>query len=460
MPIKEQKIILNLKNNLEHKLITAKDLLGVNRIGLLPDDTLHFEYDPIQVYGRRPNMIDNTIGMPTKGLDKTWNAIGGGLSALLAFPIVAHGAGVMPTVSPAVVPWIAKNVVLPMLGGELVNNITRKVTDNQYKDFGDWLYRSTPLENWTKGTWAETPTKFVVNGANPGYWAPYGKITNTLFKSIPEIVNHKMYGAAGNLVGRQLFRNPTSKALNAAENLTNMVPSQYRYDFYKGVQAGNESAVQFAEPAQWVTHNAPRNNKGQLLAPNGKPTKLSDRQYAQVRTEAFKQRFGDWTKITQNKDGTWNIPDDVSKAIDPETGEPMVWYHGSVHNFTEFKTSAIGNMSGDKSGFYFTNNKGIAKSYYSKETGKGLDNILVIFGLGKLKGYKPTVYELFLNIKNPKIYESKEANEIFYDRAQKAAEAKEKGYDGVLFKNVVDGPPTRQNVEIVFDPNQIEFAEK
>jgi hypothetical protein len=138
----------------------------------------------------------------------------------------------------------------------------------------------------------------------------------------------------------------------------------------------------------------------------------------------------------------------------------MVWYHGSVHNFTEFKTSAIGNMSGDKSGFYFTNNKDIAKSYYSKETGKGLDNILLFFGLGKLKGYNPTVYEVFLNVKNPKVYESKEANEIFYDRAQKAAEVKEKGYDGVLFKNVVDGPPTRQNVEIVFDPNQIEFAEK
>jgi hypothetical protein len=60
----------------------------------------------------------------------------------------------------------------------------------------------------------------------------------------------KAYNLVGNLVGRQLFRNPTSKALNVAENLTNMVPSQYRYDFYKGVQAGNESAVQFAEPAQ------------------------------------------------------------------------------------------------------------------------------------------------------------------------------------------------------------------
>lgn len=93
MPIDEQKIILNLKNNLEHKPITASDLPGVNRIELLSDDTLHFEYDPIKVYGKRPDMIDNTIGMPTKGLDKTWNAIGAGLSALMATPIVAEIGG-------------------------------------------------------------------------------------------------------------------------------------------------------------------------------------------------------------------------------------------------------------------------------------------------------------------------------------------------------------------------------
>jgi hypothetical protein len=85
---------------------------------------------------------------------------------------------------------------------------------------------------------------------NFGYYAPYGKIANTLFKSIPEMANHEIYGTAGNLVGRQLFRKPTPKAFAAAENLTNMVPSRYRYDFYKGVQAGNESAVKLAEPAQ------------------------------------------------------------------------------------------------------------------------------------------------------------------------------------------------------------------
>jgi len=75
-----------------------------------------------------------------------------------------------------------------------------------------------------------------------------------------------------------------------------------------------------------------------MKAPNGKPSNLNERQWLHVRTKAFKKWFGDWTKITQNEDGTWNIPDDVSKVIDIETGEPLVVYHGTpVGNFTIFK---------------------------------------------------------------------------------------------------------------------------
>jgi hypothetical protein len=34
-----------------------------------------------------------------------------------------------------------------------------------------------------------------------------------------------------------------------------------------------------------------------LLAPNGKPSNLTERQYAQVRTKAFIDWFGDWEKF-------------------------------------------------------------------------------------------------------------------------------------------------------------------
>ena len=64
-----------------------------------------------------------------------------------------------------------------------------------------------------------------------------------------------------------------------------------------------------------------------LLAPNGKPSKLTPEQYKLVRTPAFKKFFGDWE----------NDPENSSKVIDKETKEPMVCYHGSYdYGFTIF----------------------------------------------------------------------------------------------------------------------------
>lgn len=50
-----------------------------------------------------------------------------------------------------------------------------------------------------------------------------------------------------------------------------------------------------------------------LKAPNGEPSNLSERQWVQVRTQAFKQWFGDWEKD----------PESASKVVD-ENGEPLV----------------------------------------------------------------------------------------------------------------------------------------
>ena len=43
-----------------------------------------------------------------------------------------------------------------------------------------------------------------------------------------------------------------------------------------------------------ILARAPRDNSGNLLAPNGKVSNLTEKQYAQVRTKAFKEWFGDW----------------------------------------------------------------------------------------------------------------------------------------------------------------------
>ena len=56
----------------------------------------------------------------------------------------------------------------------------------------------------------------------------------------------------------------------------------------------------YTKEEQDILSRAPRNAKGQLLAPNGRVSNLTEKQYIQVRTKAFKDWFGDWEKGTPN----------------------------------------------------------------------------------------------------------------------------------------------------------------
>lgn len=78
--------------------------------------------------------------------------------------------------NPATYPWIAKNVALPVLGGEVVNEGTRKVSDNKYNSFGDFVYRNTPLSRLKDGTDSNIITKGFAEMLNPAYLFPYGKV--------------------------------------------------------------------------------------------------------------------------------------------------------------------------------------------------------------------------------------------------------------------------------------------
>ena len=48
-----------------------------------------------------------------------------------------------------------------------------------------------------------------------------------------------------------------------------------------------------------ILARAPRDDSGNLLAPNGKISNLTEKQYVQVRTEAFKKWFGDWINVNK-----------------------------------------------------------------------------------------------------------------------------------------------------------------
>lgn len=81
----------------------------------------------------------------------------------------------------------------------------------------------------------------------------------------------------------------------------------------------------YEQRLQTILDEAPRDSKGRLLAPNGKPSNLPERLYAQVRTKEFKDWFGDWQ----------NDPKNSSKVVD-ENGEPLVVYHNTPFKFSVF----------------------------------------------------------------------------------------------------------------------------
>ena len=122
---------------------------------------------------------------------------------------------------------------------------------------------------------------------------------------------------------------------------------------------------------QDIFAKAPRDSQGRLLAPNGKVSNLTEKQYAQVRTKAFKKWFGDWTKITFDDNGTPIIPNDVSKVVD-ENGEPLVVYHGNTDtNITKF-TKGKGRYLKDGN-YYFSPSKSVAESYATNGLSEDID---------------------------------------------------------------------------------------
>jgi hypothetical protein len=92
-----------------------------------------------------------------------------------------------------------------------------------------------------------------------------------------------------------------------------------------------------------------------MKAPDGSKSKLTERQWLQVRTPAFKSWFGDW-----EKGNIWGR-DDVSKAVG-DNGEPLVVYHGTDKGgFMAFKEPG-GSGRGDL-GIFTTSNYSMARSY-------------------------------------------------------------------------------------------------
>ncbi len=160
-----------------------------------------------------------------------------------------------------------------------------------------------------------------------------------------------------------------------------------------------------------------------MKAPNGKPTNLTERQWLTVRTQAFKNWFGDWE----------NAPEDASKVVD-ENGEPKVVYH----------------------------NSGKRRNVLSREfSRKSMDIESVCFApeSDPYGEYGPYEHAVFLRILTPADYDTAYTEHgiklaVTDDAGVKIREwLQDRGYDGVIEEE--DGAPFEYKV---FESTQIKSA--
>jgi hypothetical protein len=258
------------------------------------------------------------------------------------------------------------------------------------------------------------------------------------------------------------------------------------------------------------------NNKGEVLAPNDKISKLykdiealegvtSKEQalqlYKQTRSKEFKDWFGD------------------SKVVD-ENGEPLLVYHGSDFKFDKFSKQELGKTTEAPSaneGFFFTDVVENAK-YYQMYNNMDFDDTLaseqwekdtlleinnkttkieklkeeiaeaeqtlaseleemgtsVTYELyAKLESYEKdkeklekayndtitrkkseaTLYAVFLNIDNTLIEDDKGSKKREDSYTNRLIKAKELGKNGLIIENTFD--PLETNIYVAFEPNQI-----
>ena len=232
----------------------------------------------------------------------------------------------------------------------------------------------------------------------------------------------------------------TQDILSLAERMVNEVEKQGSLD-----SAAN-AAPQFSDPnipdkQMQDVRDKYEGTDEWMKAPNGSDTNLTEQQWLQVRTPAFKEWFGDWE----------NDPANASKAVDGN-GEPLILHHGTGKSFTEFSkeyfnsTEPRGDYIGQ--GFYFSPDKEKAGRYANTQSST-----------------EPNVISTMLNIKNPIIISGDKSRsdlhdmfggfkEFYITMRSNPADVQEKlsefGYDGLIDKDY--------DQYATFEPNQIKSA--
>jgi hypothetical protein len=173
-----------------------------------------------------------------------------------------------------------------------------------------------------------------------------------------------------------------------------------------------------------------------------------------------------------------------SKAVDAD-GQPLVVYHGTNADITEFDATKLGESSEAPSarmGFFFAKDPRVASSYATTFNGyvdtkigrllnkltndlyeKINEKFLRLIGGASAISAGGNVMPVYLSLKNPLIvdFEGSRYRELTY--AEVISKAKNAGHDGVILKNTFDegymeGGDFQTDVFVVFEPTQIKSA--
>lgn len=166
----------------------------------------------------------------------------------------------------------------------------------------------------------------------------------------------------------------------------------------------------------------------------------------QTSTPAFKKWFG------------------KSKVVD-ENGKPLVVYHGTLRDFTQFKPGAKKATQGGEAlrgvgAMFFSANSDLA-SAYSGTAKSVLTGDFFAYPQSSAEG--GNVMPVYLSLQNPLVVDAE--NQMYSQVESIIKKAKKDGYDGVILKNLIDQPGAAGSLQtyehtayVAFSPNQIKSA--
>lgn len=170
----------------------------------------------------------------------------------------------------------------------------------------------------------------------------------------------------------------------------------------------------------------------EFKAPNGNATNLTEKQWLQVRTESFKEWFGDFE----------NDPQNSSKVLD-ENGEPLVVYHGTDLDFDQFNNEVLLENGEMQQLNFFAENEKYARRFAGPQV--------------KGEKFKGNLIPVFLNIKDPEtMLNGTDPSGVDSINTLTVSGLIELGVENDGFQGIDSG--TQEKVWVTLSPNQQKSA--